>query len=208
MEHNSASRVVGDEKGITALGDNAGESAILIEVAGDYTGGVFDVFVNQVRVTRARVGQATLVPVPPYGQYDVRISSLVGQSLDYDTKTRSVTLYPGSAARLRWDIRRIFVLIGAVVWPDGSPVVLGRVEGAVGEAATDDAGILQADVASGARLKIRSLGTEEICEVTVPENPEKEDFVVLDEIVCGGARDALSIAPESAKNLESALSAH
>ena len=180
--------VIGDRVGVTAIGDDAGSSAILIEIAGDYQGGVFDVFVNDARLARARVGQPKLIPVPPYGQYSVRISSLVGQSLEYDSKPRSVTLYPGSAARLRWDIRRIFVLVAAVVWPDGSPVVSGRVTGAVGEAATDESGFLQADVARGGRLQIHSLGSKAVCEIMVPENPQNEDFVILDELVCGGPR--------------------
>lgn len=184
--------VIGDRSGVTALGDDAGSSAIVIEIAGDYEGGVFDVYVNDARLAKARVGQPKLIPVPPYGQYEVRIASLVGQSLDYDPKSRSVTLYPGSTARLRWDIRRIFVLVAAVVWPDGRPVVSGRVHGAIGEAATDESGFLQADVARGGRLRIETIGDEEICEIMVPENLENEDFVILDELVCGGPPEELN----------------
>ena len=107
-----------------------------------------------------------------------------GQSVDYDSTPRSVVLYPGSSARLRWDVQRVFVLVTAVLWPDGSPVVMGRVRGAVGEAATDESGFLQADVTSGGRLRIETADREEACFIAVPENPAKEDFVVLDQIVC------------------------
>jgi hypothetical protein len=177
--------VIGDQSGLEALGDNAGSSAILVEIEGDYPGGVFDVFVNEVRLSRARVDQPQLIPVPPYAQYDVRISSLAGQSLDYDSTLRSVTLYPGSTARLRWTVQRVFVLIAEVVWPDGTPVESGRVTGASGEATTDENGFLQADVAKGAHLEIHVRDREDVCQVFVPENPENEDFVIIDRIVCG-----------------------
>jgi Mat/Ecp fimbriae outer membrane usher protein len=176
--------VVGDREGIDALGENAGSSAVLIEISGDYEDGLFDLIVNESRRATTRVGQPLLLPLPPYGQYDVRISSTRGQSIDYDSTPRRITLHPGSTARLRWEVRRIFVLIGAVVRADGSIVANARVDGAVGEAATDENGFLQADVAEGARLLLKTRDSESVCEIIVPDNPEVEDFVILDEIVC------------------------
>ena len=176
--------VIGDRSGVSALGDNAGTSALLVEIGGDFKGGVFDLFVNDARIGRARVGQPQIFPLPPYGQYSVRISSLNGQSIDYDSTPRTVVLYPGTSARLRWDVQRLFVLIAEVVWPDGTPVTMGRVTGAVGEAATDENGFLQADVTAGGHLRIETRDREVACLVAVPENPDKEDFVVLDQLVC------------------------
>jgi len=176
--------VVGDRSGIVALGESTGSSAILVEIGGDYDDALFEVYVDDARVANARAGQPELIPLPPFGDYRVRIASRVGQSLAYDSKARRVVLYPGSSARLRWEIQRIFVLIGAVVWPDGTPVAHGFVSGGVEDATTDESGFLQADVTSGVRLKIRTRDRDEACWIEVPENAEKEDFVVLDEITC------------------------
>jgi hypothetical protein len=137
------------------------------------------------------------VPLPPYGEYSVRIESIDGQSVAYDTSARTAVLYPGSSARLQWSVRRVFVLIGAVVWPDGTPVVNGRIYGAVGEAATDESGFLQADVTPGVRLRIETLDRRESCVIDVPRNPDREDFVVVDEIVCIDAARRAIPAPGS-----------
>jgi hypothetical protein len=177
--------IVGDRDGLDALGENAGLSAILIEISGDYESGLFDVFVNDSRRASARVGQPLLVPLPPYAQYEVRLSSIKGQAIDYDSKPRDVTLYPGSTARLRWEVRRIFVLIAEVIRPDGSLVNFGRVQGAVGEADTDENGFLQADVVPGARLRVHTREPDTVCEILVPENLDREDFLILDKIECG-----------------------
>jgi hypothetical protein len=176
--------LVGDRGGVLARGERSGSSAILVEVSGDYEGGAFEIYVNDIRSGRVSVGQIQLVPLPPYGEYRVRLESLAGQSVAYDTSERSAVLYPGSSARMRWQVRRVFVLIGAVVWPDGTPVTNGRIYGAVGEAATDENGFLQADVTPGVRLRIESPDRRESCVIDVPPNPDREDFVVVDEIVC------------------------
>jgi hypothetical protein len=125
-----------------------------------------------------------LVPLPPYAEYDIRLSAIKGQAIDYDSKPQRVTLYPGSTARLRWEARRIFVLIAEIIRPDGSPVSFGRVQGAVGEADTDENGFLQADVVPGARLSIHTGTPERVCEILAPENLELEDFLILDTIEC------------------------
>ncbi|MEM9175184.1 MAG: TcfC E-set like domain-containing protein [Myxococcota bacterium] len=186
--------VVGDREGVDALGDSAGTSAILVEVGGDYEGGVFEVFVDEGRVANARVGQPTLVPLPPYAEYRVRIASTGGQSVTYDSKARRVVLYPGTSARLRWEIQRVFVLIAAVVWPDGTPVANGVAYGGVEIATTDESGFLQADVAGAGRLRIEDPVRGETCWIDIPENPAKDDFVVLDEILCLPP-EALASAP-------------
>ncbi|GEM_PF-3420395 len=176
--------IVGDQQGVTALGDSTGASAVLVEIGGDFENGLFELYVNDSRVANARVGQPTLVPLPPYAEYRVRIASISGQSLTYDSKPRSVVLYPGTSARLRWDVQRIFVLIGAVVWPDGEPVTNALVTGGVEVATTDEYGFLQADVTAAGRLKIRDPKRADACWIDVPPNPGKEDIVILDEITC------------------------
>ena len=100
---------------------------------------------------------------------------------------------------MQWTVQRLFVLISAIVWPDGTPVTSGRVTGAVGEAATDESGFLQADVIAGAHLRIETVDREEACLIRVPMNPEKEDFIVLDELVCEVQGAGLYLrAPEQA----------
>ena len=197
--------VVGDRDGVEALGDSTGSSAVLVEIGGDYENGLFEVWVNDARVTNARVGQPALVPLPPYAEYRVRIASTGGQSLTYDSKPRSVVLYPGTSARLHWEIRRVFVLIAAVVWPDGAPVAHGVVYGGVEIATTDENGFLQADVAGAGRLRIEVPEREEACWIDIPANEAKEDFVVLDEITCldsdtlAATRPSVATAPASAR---------
>ncbi len=189
--------LVGDRRGVVASGEGSGTSAVLVEVSGDYENAVFEIYVNDVRSARVAVGQAQLVALPPYGEYRVRLVSLDGQSLYYDTSARTVVLYPGSSARLHWAVRRLFVLVSAVAWADGSPVVNGRVYGAVGEAATDESGFLQADVTPGVRLRIETQDRRESCVIEVPENPAQEDFIVVDELVCQDEAERATPAPGS-----------
>lgn len=191
--------VVGDRDGLVASGEGSGTSAVLVEVGGDYENGVFEIYVNDVRAGRVAVGQTQLVALQPYGEYRVRLVSLDGQSVAYDTGARTVVLYPGSSARLHWRVRRIFVLISAVVWPDGAPVANGRVHGAVGEAATDESGFLQADVTPGVRLRIETRDRRESCVIEVPDQTAEDDFIVVDELVCVDEAQRAIPAPGSSE---------
>jgi hypothetical protein len=75
------------------------------------------------------------------------------------------------------------VLLTAVLRPDGTPLVDAFVRGAVGEAMSDAAGFLQADVALGAELTLTPPdGTP--CSVHVPEESEDGEFVVPEQLIC------------------------
>ena len=84
---------------------------------------------------------------------------------------------------MRWEVKKIYLLLTSVTRPDGSPVVDALVQGAVGQAMTDTSGYLQADIAPGAILTLNPFEGES-CTVRLPEDPPEDDFMVLDQLVC------------------------
>ena len=130
------------------------------------------------------VGRPTPVFLPPYESYDLRIVASSDHITAYDTKPRRVTLFPGTTSVVAWDIDRIFILVTAVVFSDGSPVADARVEGALGTAVTDENGMLQTEVRGRSRLTLRNRKTGLACEVAVPEPAPGEEIIVVHELVC------------------------
>jgi hypothetical protein len=175
--------IVGDRHGIEVGGESAGTSAIVIDLGGEPKGALFEIYANDSRIGSARVGSPLILPLASYASYSVRIVAKHDQLADYDGNPRRITLYPGTSVRMRWQVKKIYVLLTAVVLPDGSPLADAFVQGAVGEAMTDASGFLQADVAPGAQLTLVPVEGNP-CSVRVPEEPPDGEFIVLDQVIC------------------------
>jgi hypothetical protein len=176
--------LVGRPDGVSAGGTGDGRSAVIVDLRGTPEGATFEVFTGSVRRAAAVVGQPSLLFLPPYESYDVRIVAGAEHLTDYDTAGRRVTLFPGTTSRLVWDIEQVFILVAEIVLPDGTPVTNSGVEGAVGNAATDDYGMLQAEVRSGSELKLHFDPGLGFCRVQVPEPEPGEDVILAEQLFC------------------------
>lgn len=159
------------------------ESALLVSLDGDRGDSAFDVLVNGQR--RGRIGAGQLLPIflQAYREYQVRLRPIGATSVDFDSSTRKITLYPGNVQYLRWDARRLFTVFGQAMRPDGRPLANAAVQSARGIGETDQHGYFQIDVAAGDMLSFVSAGAPS-CEARMGATVPREDFVALGKVIC------------------------
>lgn len=159
------------------------ESALLVALKGEPGASAFDVLVDgQVR---ARLTGKAPVPIflQPYRSYKVRLKPVGSSSTDYDSATRTVTLYPGNVDRLSWDVRSLFTVFGQAFRPDGRPLANASVQSGRGIGETDGEGYFQIDVASGDRLSFTS-GADGSCHVPLGAIGSAKYFEKIGKVIC------------------------
>lgn len=184
--------VLGEEQGIALGGYSLRDSAIVVDLQGTPKGAFFDVLVAKIgkrqyqeqRLATAVVGQALVIPLEAYESYTVRLIAGKESFAEYDMDARQVTLYPGHIRRLIWKTAQVFILLGTLVKPDGSPVANAQVKGAIEPAFTGADGLFQADVGAQSVLTVTS-DKGQICTVKLPDELVPMNGIVsLDKLIC------------------------
>lgn len=164
-------------------GRDVEESALVVSVDGDRGRSAFDVLVDEQPRGRLVAGASIPIFLQPYRSYKVRLRPVGPLSVDYDSTTRSITLYPGNVANVRWTARSLFTVFGQAVRPDGRPVANAMVQSERGIGETNDEGYFQVDVAGGDRLSFTS-GVSGACEARIATVKGEEDLVPLGKVIC------------------------
>lgn len=159
------------------------QSALLVSLDGERGSTTFDVLVNGQSRGRVAAGQPLPIFLQPYREYRVRLHPVGPGSVDYDSSTREVTLFPGNVQHMRWDVRSLFTVFGQAVRSGGQPVANATVQSRRGIGETDEHGYFQIDVAAGDVLSFASAGAAS-CEAKVAAARPREDFVALGKVVC------------------------
>lgn len=176
--------LVGNLDGIEVTGFGGSDAAIIVDIDGDIPDdATFDLFIDGTR--RASMTGTGSVPivVEPYRTYEVSILSGSDSLFAYELEAQRVTAFPGTVATMTWNVLRILPVFGRAVHPDGSPVVLARIEGAHDIASTDTDGNFQAQI-NGTRELVFSAPGEPTCRVEVGELPHEAVFFDLGTVVC------------------------
>jgi len=123
------------------------------------------------------------VLLPPYRSYDVTLRSKGDSLVRYDAKPQTVTLYPGNVTHLQWDVNPVFVVIGQAVYADGRAVENTRITNLEEFSGTDENGWFQVELSE---MKTLELAPAEgpTCKIKLPEQPDYEEVIALDQLVC------------------------
>ena len=159
------------------------ESALVVSLDGERGRTAFDVLVDDQPRGRLVAGQSVPIFLQPYRSYQVRIRPAGPTSVDYDTGTRSVVLYPGNVAHVRWAARSLFTVFGQAVGPDGRPIANAMVRSERGIGETNDEGYFQIDVAGGDTLSF-TRGQSLTCHSKLGTFKEGRDLVPLGKVTC------------------------
>ncbi len=160
-----------------------GQSAVVLDIKGKEKDAFFNVEVNGMRRGTARIGDKTVIGLPPFDTYSIRLKPAGDAIVDFEERPKVATLYPGNVVTMNWSVARVIVAFGQIVRPDGSPVANGVIDGVIGLATTDDFGLFQAEFNSDLdTLRVRTR-TEE-CEVALPEYDASQLVVMLNELIC------------------------
>lgn len=143
----------------------------------------FDVMVNNRSRGTADPGTTTIVTLPPYETYDVRLAARGLGFVSMIDRTETVTLYPGNAERLVWEIEQIDIVFGRILDSQNNPISGALVGGVEGLAVTDDQGNFQAELSSLTTELTAETRTHQ-CTVGVPEYEAEDGIGFLGDIRC------------------------
>ena len=150
-------------------GNNIANSAVMIGIDGSEQSS-FEVLVNDAPMAFARGGTTTVVPLTSFDTYNVAIRPRGDGLHDYDTASRTVTLYPGNVESLDFNSRKALVLLGKLVNEEGEPLANYRLSASERSTQTDEFGIFQIRVPEDAQHLQAAMENDESCTVTLPED--------------------------------------
>jgi hypothetical protein len=140
--------------GIAIAGRDINDSGILVSANGGEAGQEFDILIDEVTRGTVGNGEQSLLYLQPYKSYDVRLRPRGAQIASFDRASRSVTLYPGTVARVEWSVTPLFILFGRAIAADGRPIANADVIGAHGIGRTDASGYFQIETNSSDQLRL------------------------------------------------------
>ncbi len=182
-----------DFKTVSVGGSRYSRSAVIVDLTGQPKGAKFEVFVDRQSAGFAEVGARTIIPLPAYDTYDIRLESRADTFLSFDENPRQVTLYPGNVNAMTWQVDRVLIFIGRALDLNGDAIQYARIENAGSFAGTDDRGWFQVETGQmDALILSKKDGTR--CKLSLGEYNADQDVHVLNDLLCVPISDS---QPES-----------
>jgi hypothetical protein len=132
------------------------DSAIVVSVTGNEEERTFDVLIDEVVRGSVSTGSSVALYLEPYETYQIRLRSQDSQAASFQTGPREVTLFPGNAVKLHWEVTPLVVLFGRAVDPNGKPIALADIRGLHGIGRSDADGYFQIEANRQDTLQLRS----------------------------------------------------
>lgn len=206
--------VAANKHGISWGGQQLAPAVVILDIRGAAGQGVFDVMVDGYRVAGARAGERNVLPLPPYGKYQIQLVDRGTNFVAYDDRLREVTLYPGSVETLRWDVESIIVGVGRIIIEEKvcsnidqvcydvrTPLRSAVISGASGFAMTDEDGRFQVEMTSGTkRLHARRRSIE--CDLALEKMEMFNSIAKLGDLVCRVESGAVEATDEARQESE------
>jgi len=162
---------------------NQSQSAILIKINGDITDTAFDVLVNGKPRGIAYPNKTLAVNLRPYERYQIQIRQRGSSFVDYDQKTKNVTLYPGNVVTFAWQVTQLDVVFGQLFDQYAFPITNALISGVSGLSTTDDEGIFQAEILRGTKT-INIETKTATCKINLPDYTSKNGIGALGKMQC------------------------
>lgn len=112
---NLGTSVIGETSYLGYGGNEAAESAVLLDIEGTADRGSFDILINDRFHSKASVNDKVVVPLLSYNTYEVDLRDSGDEFISFNGRKESVTLYPGNVKRVRFRADNLYVLIGRVL---------------------------------------------------------------------------------------------
>jgi len=164
-------------------GRSQARSAIVLDIKGDIDNAFFDVEVNRIIRENAQIGKKTIISLPPYQTYEVRLLPRGESLVDFGNKTKIATLYPGNIVTFKWEATRVLVAFGQITNKAGKAIPNALINGVIGLATTDEFGLFQAEIESNAQSFLVKTRSSE-CRVKLPEFSTDSLIVTLGTLAC------------------------
>jgi hypothetical protein len=169
-------------RGLRLGAEGQNDSMIAVGVNGD-PGALFELLVDDAVRGTLRGGQRTVMAVQPYRRYRVRLRAIAANLVAFDTRTRTVDVFPGSVASLDWTARPVRAMFGRLVDAHGAPIVDADLTASDAVAASDSLGYFQIQAANGAVLTART-GAGVTCTARLIGDRAPTPYARLGDVAC------------------------
>lgn len=166
-------------------GKTTTDSLMVARVSGARPGDTFDVLVNEQKAGTIEGPAPFTLALPAYRAYDVRIRPTGKDLVAYDSSPRTVSLYPGTVAKLDWNVAPVTIKFGRLIAADGTPVADASITGKGVWSETDEQGYFQVEAPDDVELTVttkdgRSFATR------LPRGERKGEIAQLGAVTCCG----------------------
>lgn len=140
--------------GLLVAGKTTTDSMITARVEGARARDRFELLVNEQVAGVIEGEAASLLRLPSYRSYKLRIRPVGEDLLVYDSSPREVGLFPGVIAKLEWTAAPVAIKIGRLVDSDGLPIRGASISAKGVWAQTDGDGYFQIEVPDDIELEV------------------------------------------------------
>ena len=172
-----------DFRAVSLGGSEYSRSAVIIDLSGRPKGAKFEIYVDRQSAGYAQVGSKTILPLPAYDTYDIRLESRSDAFLTFAETPRQVTLYPGNVSTMTWQVDRVLVLIGRALDIEGNPITFARFQNTGTFAGTDDRGWFQVESGKVDSLLLQTKDGSQ-CALPLGEYDDNQDVHVFNDLTC------------------------
>lgn len=180
---NMSTNLVSDFKSITFGGKSNLESGVLIDLSEYKEKDKFELFVNNISTDIIDSNTETFIPLNPYNEYSLRLSSKSSNNFLYvEDNTTQVVSYPGNIQKISWGIYEVKILSGLLKDQFNNTLKSTIINIGNNKTFTDDQGFFQLEVKENETMLIAQVNGNK-CTVDVKEFLV-EDINYQDEIIC------------------------
>ena len=165
-------------------GDRRALSGFLVRATGGTEGNsAVSVIVDGSKRASINLNSTRFIPASEYDIHEISFLTEGDSLLNVDAKIYRKTLYPGNVIGFDVEAKRILVVIGRLLNPEGDPISNGLLLGVEGLATSDEEGYFQAEMASDIEIiKIKKGGAE--CSITVGPVSRTGQVALLGDRIC------------------------
>lgn len=180
---NMSTNLVSDFKSITFGGKSNLESGVLIDLSNYKNKDKFELFVNNISSDIIESNSETFIPLNPYNEYSLRLSSKSSNNFLYvEDNSEQVVVYPGNIQKLSWGIYQVKILSGLLQDQFNNTLKSNIINIGNNKTFTDDQGFFQIEVKENETILMAKVNGNK-CTVDVKEFLI-EDINYKDELIC------------------------
>ncbi|MFK0570747.1 TcfC E-set like domain-containing protein [Endozoicomonas sp.] len=161
-----ATSFLSNGRDIAVGGDRVGRSGMVVQLHGA-PDARFDVLVNGQRQGYAIGGKTSVILLPPFATYEVRLKALGEGFYDFTEMVREITLYPGNVMTLDYQVTALRIIYGQAIDSNGKPLAKTRITNAGGFSSTDEFGLFQVEVDNTVEALMLEKADGTLCRLSV-----------------------------------------
>ena len=159
------------------------DSVIAVRIDDAPPGARFQILIDEAPRGIVHGGEQHTIAVTPYRRYSVRIKPVGGALVRFDSRSKLVSVYPGTVAALAWAATPVAAMFGRIVGPNG--VAIGNADLVAGDAIghSDDHGYFQIETEVGSTLLVRAAGRPS-CQAMLSGNVPAGAYLSIGTVTC------------------------